>query len=446
MNIQNNLNNKLSINKKRFFYMISIMLYKISLDLLYIYAVSPAYSYQGFIIEPKLYKYVISSILVVIMIKPILKLYNIEEASSLIVLILNFIYFIPGCTLYALANIDDKYFLFFVLYWILLMFWQKCFPKINIGIRKGKFRKILFHTLIILTLGFSIAITGKYNGFKFHFKLSDVYDLRMDQREINLPGIVGYIQPLATIIIPISIVYFLINKKRCFSILLIVIQLLLFSFGGAKFTLFSIFVALLAYYFYSRNRDSLIAWGLIFLNAISIIESFFNNSFSYIAAYIQRRNFFIPNLLSYQYYDFFSNNELLFLRESILGRFGFESPYDSSIKRLIGYIYYGSIENNANNGMCGDAYSNFGWMGLALYPLIIIISLKLLDACSKNIDPRVLLSVCTLYAITFTNASFFQLLLTNGFLFICVFLYYYPRFETDKKENVINGCRENRFD
>ena len=129
---QGNQKIRLSLNKRQFYYGISVLLYKLSLDFLYVYAVNPIYSYQGFILNTRLYKYIISTFLVLLMINHILRLYNKGKSSSLIILILNLIYFIPGCTLYAMAGIDDMYFAFFALYWIMIMLWQKYLPKITL--------------------------------------------------------------------------------------------------------------------------------------------------------------------------------------------------------------------------------------------------------------------------------------------------------------------------
>ncbi|WP_300386693.1 hypothetical protein [Clostridium sp.] len=422
--------NKIIIEKNNLYNIVSLLLYKISLDILYAYVISPIYAYKGFGFKPKLYKYLISTFFFILMIKPIIKKYSKGKPSSLIILLLNLIYFIPGCTLYALADLSDIYFLWFSLYWITLMICERMFPIIPIKIKKGKFKNLIFYFIVILIVIVTIFITGYYNGFNFHFGLSDVYTLRLDQRAMNLPVIVGYIQPLAAVVLPVAFVYFLIEKRVFLSILLILTQLLLFSFGGSKFTFFAIVIAYLSYLFYNKTKDKYIIWGLIVLNIMAIVEAYFNNHISYIASYVQIRNFFTTNLLSFQYYDFFEKNEFLLLRASILNKLSFKNPYGVSIPRLIGLTYYGSFENNANNGLVGDAFSNFGWVGIVIYPLIIVLLLRVLDSCSKGIDAKVLVSVCIIYAMLLTNASLFTLLLTNGFMFMCIFLFYYPRIKS----------------
>ncbi len=115
----------------------------------------------------------------------------------------------------------------------------------------------------------AVFISGYYNDFHLHFSLADIYDLRMEQRTLQLPSIVGYIQPLSVVVIPIALVYFLMKRNYIFSTVLIMVQLLLFGFGGSKFTLFSIFIAVGSYLYYKNGKDKLMIYGLIMLNLCS---------------------------------------------------------------------------------------------------------------------------------------------------------------------------------
>lgn len=430
------------IKKRIFFSILFLILYKLSMDLVYVYIVSPVYFYQGFVYEPKLYKYVVSFFLFVVMLYPMYKLYYKNRASSKILNVLNLIYFIPGTTLYAFSDVDNKYFLFFSLYWILLLFWQAILPRTKIKFKPLMSAKLTFRLLTFMFLLLSVIIVGKYNSFNLNLNFSVLYDLRDEQRSLELPRIIGYIQPLAVSLIPVALIFSLTKKKYILTFSLIFVQLLLFSFGGAKFTFFAMMIALAVYFFYEHSKDYLIALFFCILNLLSLVEGIFYNGSSKIAAYIQTRILLLTNLLGYQYYDFFKNRELLYLRESIFGRLGFEKPYDMYTVNIIGDIYYKNPESNANTGLCGDAFANFGWVSLLMYPLIIILLLRLLDKCTINLEVKPLMTICVLYSITLTNASLFTMLLTNGFLFMCFYIFIYPRdLRKKQKENTIGTKR-----
>lgn len=426
---------KLSFSDPKLYQELILILYKLSLDMLYLFTVTPFYKYTGMALHFSIIKYIISTIVLLLMVRPVINLYNKGTLSSMVILLLNLLYFIPGCALYAFAGLSDLYFLFFTLYWMILMILEKYitipeFSKLNYSSNK----LIFYPTLIVITIGI-LFITGLYNRFNLHFALTDVYDLRYSQRKLNLPTIVNYFQPITATLIPIALVYCLIEKKHIWSFILILLQLLSFAFGGMKMTLFLLLAALLIYFFYENRKNHILTFAFISLNILALGEVLIRN-FSYVTGYVLNRTFFIPNLLSFQYFDYFSHHQLLYWRDSFLNRFGFSSPYPHQVPNLMAREYYADPNGFANNGICGDAYSNFGWISLIIFPFLIICFCKFIDACAKNADSRILLIAAAVFAMGFTNSSFFVLLLSNGFLFAIILMYILPYRTKVLSENI----------
>ena len=383
------------------------------------------YGYSGFLLDFFAYKYVLSWIVTLIMTPSIVSLYNNSSVSSTIILLINLIYFIPGCTLYSLLGLPDLYFLFYVLYWILLMICQYQITYVHKVTIRMVIKPLFYSFIFVIVIG-AIAITGIYNGFQINLRLDNVYELRRLQRDMDLPSFVGYFQPLAGVFVPFVIVYFLSKKRYLLSSLAIIIQILLFSFGGMKSYLCLIPVAILGYYLYREKRMNWFSWGLVILNIMALFEYVLRNS-HLISGYIQRRTMFVTNLLSFRYYECFSSNTPDYLFQSVLRRFGFISQYNIPIPRLMGLEYYGNIATNANNGMIGDAFCNFAWFGLIVFPFLIVFALRFMDACAHGLNRRLLITVFVWYAIAFVNSSYFTVMLTHGFLFMCFILYIMPR-------------------
>lgn len=416
----------LPFSQAKLFHDLYLILYKLSLDLLYLIAVTPHYNYSGMVLHFSIPKYVISTIVFLLMVRPVVNLYNKGTLSSMVILVINLLYFIPGCTLYSFAGLKDVYFLFFSLYWILLMLLNRYlflsdFQKLNYSSYK-----VLFYSILIIITAGILFITGYYNGFNLHLSLSDVYDLRYAQRKLNLPSIVGYFQPITATLVPIALVYCLIEKKYIWSLILIILQLLSFAFGGMKTTLFMLAASFLIYFFYRRNKDQILVTGFISLNIIALTEIFLWKV-SYVSAYVLNRIYFMPNLISFQYYEYFNSHKLLFWRDSILNRFGLSSPYAYPVPNLIARVYNSEPNGYANNGLCGDAFSNFGWLSLIILPFMIIFFCKFIEACGRKVDRRILLITAVIFAMGFINGTFFVLLLTNGFLFAVILLYILPK-------------------
>ena len=405
---------------------LGIILLRLTFDIVYVFIVNPVYSYSGFLLEFFAYKYVLSWIVTLMMTPFIVNLYKNSSVSSTIILLINLIYFIPGCTLYSLYGLPDSYFLFYVLYWILLMIWQYQIPYVHFKLPPERVSKKVFYFIIIIIAIGAVAITGIYNSFQMNFRLDNIYELRTIRKNLDLPTIIRYFLPMTTVVIPLALVLFLSKRKYILSCGMIVIQFLLFSFGGEKYALFMIPVAIIGYYLYRENRIGWFSWGLVALNIVALLEFILRKSYL-ITAYFQNRAMLLTNLISYQYYDYFIANTPDYLFQSILRRFGFISQYDIQIPYLIGIEYHGNIAICANNGMIGDAFSNCAWLGLVIFPLFVVLALRLMDACSRGIDRRLLITIYFGYAISFTNVAFFTVMLTNGFLFMCLILYLMPR-------------------
>ena len=94
---------------------------------------------------------------------------------------------------------------------------------------------------------------------------------------------------------------------------------------------------------------------------------------------------------------------------------------------MIGEVYYNNPNTAANNGFISDAYLNLGWIGIIIMPFIIIWSLKFLDACSDGLDIKIFILSAITMSFIFISSSFFIILLTHGFIAVCIVLYLLPR-------------------
>lgn len=434
--------NKIFIKKNQVKTMIALIIYKITLDLVYAFFVTPNYSYTGLNFDFSLRRYLVSSGIFLLMIFSLLKIMESKRPSSYIVFLINLIYFIPGCTLFALStNGSSQYFLYYTLYWLIFNVLNLSIPRINLHFPKIKNRKIVFYTILAVMLLGSVVITGKYNGFKLNFDLLNVYELREEVTDMHLPVIVNYFKPVASSMIPIGIMFFLKHKKYYLVFLFSIVQMFLFAFGGHKTTLFFLLIAIYAYIFLKYNIKNKVIISLTILNIAGMLEGIVAQDLSYIVAFMQRRNMFTTNQLSTWYFRFFSLHEPDFLKQSIFRYLGFRSEYNIPIPKLIMYEFTGTY-GSANNGMVGDAFGNFGWAGL-FYPLLLVIAFRIFDYCTEGISADILVVVSAIFAINFINSSFFPVLLTHGFIFTTFALYCYPRreeniFEKEKKKVVDN--------
>jgi hypothetical protein len=206
----------------------------------------------------------------------------------------------------------------------------------------------------------------------------------------------------------------------------VLVQLLMFGFGADKTTLFTLLISLVACFFSLNSIKNIIVPLFALLCVAVFIEIYLLKSI-YIGAIIVNRICFIPSLLSSQYFDFFSNHHLLFWKESVLRYFGFSTGYNTEIAFIISKVYLGKEIVSSNNGLCGDAFANFGWGSLIIFPVLISVLLKFFDSVSYDLNHKIIFIVSIILSLGLINIPLFGLLLTNGFLFLIILLFLLPR-------------------
>lgn len=405
----------------------ALLFYYVIISIIFTKYISVYFGYQGFRFSLSYSCLYVSFFVVVVTAFQVERLLNRRLFSDCIVVLVSIMYLFPVCVLFAFSNNDVEYFLFVLLYFMFLNFFNEF---VNVSDKKISVRSKanLFYGAFII-LGFMmIVISGAYTGFRISLDLSDVYEYRMEAREYAMPFFLRYPFSWTVYILPVGLMCSLVKGKKLLSVYLCFCQILCFSFNGKKTVLFSLILVLLINLLYrkSKNLDLLTPYAFFSLGALSFVEVMAKGSEAFLAKAFIRRMMFVPAYLGSIYYDFFKHNELDYLRSSFLRYFGFTSPYVDSIPRTIGRVYFNAPEMNANTGLCGDAFSNFGWLGVVIYPFLIILLVKVLDKYMSNVEIQVKFIVMILLSYMFLNGSYFKLLLTNGIFILLLILIMYP--------------------
>lgn len=405
-----------------------LILYKLFLDIIYLKIIVPIFNYSGFNVEFNIYNYVIYWMIFIIF-YPFIKFnYNKKKPSNAVITILYLVAFIPGLVLQGFMHVDINMRILFLLYWIMIVCFNFIIPSIKL--KKVSYKIGILVTNIIITY-FSfviIYISYKYTGFRLNFNLFNVYTLREEALNFQLPSILSYSFAAAKVFLPIAFVYMISENKKKYSYIIFLIQFLAFSIDGSKSTLFSILLVFLCYKLYKGTPNKIFVTGSVLISILALMEYLLLKSY-YLVNFIVRRLLFLPNLLHIFYFDFFKNNELDYFRQGIIGRLGFDSPYNSPIPNIIGGHYFNADTMIANNGLFSDAFYNLGTIGILVLPIFIIIALRYLDACSEGLNCSILISVIITSSYTFISSSFFTVMLTHGFLITCIGLIFIPRKE-----------------
>lgn len=406
---------------------VALILYRLSTDFVYENVISELFEYQNFFNNPsKLYEYISWTALLIS--SPLLiKIFFKKGISYAIVSVLILVSYIPTLTMINYNyNYEFSYVVQIIIYWYLLLISCILMPKIRFKTIKLK-QRISIHNIILFILSINVLfISWKYTGFRIHLGLFDVYDLRAEARTYEFNQIFGYLLTFSDNILPIGLVYFLNRKKWIISLFLFSVIFLNFGITATKQILFLLIIAVSGFYFIkSLNISKYFIWGFLGLMGIGVLEYFILDSYI-ISTLSTYRVFFIPAKLHYVYYDFFSNNELDFFRQSFFKYF-FESPYKDNIGFLMGYYDIGDFTARANNGLFSDAYLNFGIIGVLIFPLIINLILKIIDGAAHNLNEKYLFIIIVSYSFVLLGLPFSTALFSGGIIPLLVFLYSIPR-------------------
>lgn len=236
-----------------------------------------------------------------------------------------------------------------------------------------------------------LAIAYVYAGLvasgglrRLNFDLYAVYEFRKMHSEAVDPGF-GYLLPwVAYVIIIAFLTHFAAVRQWRLVLALVAMQLLLFGMTNFKAFLFAPLISvgvILILRRLSLYRAALL--GLISMVAAGVVIS---AAGELMGVSIVRRALFVPAGLHGLYFDHFSQNrpaELSGTRFSTL----FQSSYDYDAVGEIGRRYWTDAAS-PNVGWVGDAYAQFGALGVLAYSIFLALLLRFADSVASKAASR----------------------------------------------------------
>lgn len=408
-----------------------IILYRLINEKYYVDYVVPVFSYSGYTNNADSYQYILSWIFLLIMIPFYLKSFKTTDTLwQYLLLFLMCLKIIPLSIMIGKVEYELEYIYLNFIFWILFLGLYSIFPNIklfsNSYIRKNRnvFNKALSH-IIILFVCAVIYVSGRYTGFHLHTSLIDVYDIRFGQRENSYPMVFSYILAASMTLCPLILCLLIDKKKYLLAFIFIFIVYLDFSIAGVKSILFATIAGVILKYYYKAKYKK--AFFVYLTIALFVCFSFFDETILYAITPLFLRVFYIPSGQDYEYYTFFNMFEPDLYRNSILRRFGFESPYaDTSVDIAVGEYFNPNVEGiRANNGLISEAFANFGMVGCVILPIILVFYIKFVSSCSKGIDETYICLISLLFCNALISAFIPTSILSSGILFMMIFLVCY---------------------
>lgn len=413
---------KLRIKKKDWNLFLVALFYKIVLDFSY-FTISKLWAYYGLIYSLNSTKLVESYLIffVVFIFMP----KNQKHLSSVMLWMFIVLSFVPFLTIYSFLDQSRAYAYAVMAFWVFIIFLIKL-PSVSIVFLSKIYSRSFFYLFAFGLIASVIFLIWKYLGFTIGINLDKVYDIRSNYSQLKVPWS-GYLFTwVAHIVNPIIFAIFLTRKKILPTIIIILLELVLFSQTGNKSYLFALpFVLVLMWIVRKKNPYVWLCAGLSGI-VLSGLISYWVIGDTRMLSYFTRRTLLLPAQISFMYYEFFSANGFVFLSQhSIIPNF-MDYPYDLKPAYLIGSVYFNNSETSANSGIYGDAFMNFGYAGFVIWGIVLAIILRMIDGLSKNKDKVVLVSLVAMPVISLINSALLTCLLTHGILLSMLIMYLLP--------------------
>ena len=410
-----------------------LIIYKIIVDIIYLVCIGRRSEFGIIISFPD----IISGYIFVILSSFFWKFFlKTEVTSNIILIVIYMTYFIPITTYCGWGAGSSGLQFFMILFAVIISVLQVKLPLCVVAegnkVKKERLLSVVFYLLFITVSILTVYIWAHYTDFRIITNLNDVYIYRAEAQNYSMPGWMVYLQSLSKILIPILILIAFVRKKIVFALFGLFLLILNFSYAGHKSVFFMGIIILVGYLLWRKGMICFFLPGGCIIGLVGLIEYIFTDH-QYVISYFFRRQGYVLAQLSDYYYRFFENNPTDIFRSTFLGKLGFDSPYSIPIPYVIGNNY-STQTVSCNNGLLADVWSHLGVIGIIIIPVILIVCLRLFDAVTDGISMRYVVGMAVYYAVVFSNTTWSTVLLTHGFLIMCLAFFVFPRSDEAKRE------------
>lgn len=303
------------------------------------------------------------------------------------------------------------------------------------GIESNKRLQKIFRFVTIFTcfgvIGYVYYLRGSIS-LKGIFS-EDIYEIRSLVADLymnNVGGPIAYLMLIWTAfystMLIVGLYLSLRNKHYMDTSLCIFAYLLLFAFEAQKSVLFKPLIAIFVYYLYKQRRiqsiEKVFLCGYVSLLVVSAIEYYCHEE-SMVFSIVLRRMAYMPQYLAHTYYSFFDLHDKLWLTRDFfqlerIVRIFYPSPYEHGAVTIIADNCFPGVPS-PNTGLFAEAFSQLGYLGVILFPVLIGYILKLFMKYSMIFGQGASHVLIASFMLSLINI---QVLAPRGILIVLIFI------------------------
>ena len=326
--------------------------------------------------------------------------------SGRTILLLSMLYFIPGIAISCALNFDWGYLLAYLVYYYVMVLADRFIGKPRkapIKVKEGQ-AKIIFWILIIVALLYPVVMASIYNRSfsiaNFLLTFDDPYGMRAQAREKGISWAFLLIENWGVYFGALLITYSLKRKNTILAVAFILVEAFYFSLQGNRIYIFITGIAILLGIF--KLKEEHLPHIFIGLLGVQILEFLLFHNLHNVGFVMNvfRRFSIVPNIISTKYYEFFLTEVPDFLRDyfpNISRLFGTSSPYGVNVGYTIGQQFFG-MYLNANTGLVGGAFFEFGFLGVIIDPIMLVLSFRIFEKVLFSAENEITMITALIYA------------------------------------------------
>lgn len=425
-------NNFIGLFESKFFFCVSVFLFRFALEVGYFYYLNPVHGYSAFAFEFSILKYCESWLLLVILV--VFAPYKFHKPSDFFIVLLLLGTVLPTLSLYGLID-HSRYTVYIVILGYLVILAFRKGPRIQLPLIT---HSIYFSISVALAGACFVTIWFFVSGAvtNFNLDLKNVYEFRRATGELIHIGLMNYLNNWATKAFgPFIVAYGLLRANYLLALFGVILHVFWFGVTAHKTVLFFPFIILFLW-LYFRNSKALSIIPITLLCLISgVLLTYAVFDYGYPASLFIRRAFYVIANNTFDYYTFFDSNEFVYWSNSITERF-IEYPYHIGPAELIGE--WRGTDSHVNNNFLSTGYMHAGIIGVVFYGVVAGFLFRVIDCL---VSPKVpvwfvtaLLSVPMRQLLT--SADLPTALLTHG-LGISMVLAFFARSNSNLKLKIL---------
>jgi hypothetical protein len=363
--------------------------FRLSLEFGYWIFVNPIYSYAGFPWELTIIKYVESWFIFVFLVA--FAPSKLSKPSDFFINVLLFGLMIPLLSFYGLADQSRQHLYIVILGYVLVAVFRSGRPLRFPVLREGRIIAFLFVGAGVVGVSAWFVASGGISFF--NLDLTQVYQYRRAAGAVISAGPMGYVNTWAWKVFgPVLLAIALWKKKYWMAIFVIGIHVFWFGVSAHKSVLFYPLLVVCIWFWFTRSN----ALGIVPLGSMMVIllTLLIFYLFDYIlpASLFVRRVFYVIANNTFDYYEFFSNNPLVWWSNSSVSLGLLDYPYDIGPAKLIGR--WRGTESHVNNTFLSTGFMHAGILGVVIYGILAGLLFRLIDSfATKGVPVWLVLAV-----------------------------------------------------